>query len=62
MKKGERSKFIEEAVQARVFHRTVEDIKERNAGTDPQKFQDLIDSALRDVRTGRRRRGAHSKA
>jgi hypothetical protein len=31
-KKGDLSKFIEEAVRWYVFHRTVQDIKERNAG------------------------------
>ena len=35
MKKGDLSKFIEEAVRWRVFHRTVQDIKARNAGTGP---------------------------
>ena len=35
MKKGDLSKFIEEAVRWRVFHRTVQDIKSRNAVTDP---------------------------
>src|ERR1035438_7414888 len=33
MKKGDLSKFIEEAVLWRVFHRTVQDIKARNADT-----------------------------
>ena len=32
MKKGDLSKFIEQAVQAHVFHRTVQDLKARNAG------------------------------
>jgi hypothetical protein len=30
MKKGDLSKFIEEAFRCRVFHRTVQDIKARN--------------------------------
>ena len=34
MKKGDLSKFIEEAVRWRVFHRTVQDIKAQNADTD----------------------------
>jgi len=37
MKKGDLSKFIEEALRWRVFHRTVQDIKSRNAVTDPTK-------------------------
>ena len=50
MKKGDLSKFIEEAVQSQVFHRTVQDIKARNAGTDPDELQALIDSTVREVR------------
>jgi hypothetical protein len=54
MKKGDLSKFIEQAVRAHVFHRTVEDIKARNAGTDPDEMQALIDDAVREVRAERR--------
>jgi hypothetical protein len=50
MKKGDLSKFIEEAVRWRVFHRTVQDIKAQNAGTDADELQGLIDDAVRDVR------------
>jgi Ribbon-helix-helix domain len=53
MKKGDLSKFIEEAVQTQVFHRTVQDIKARNAGTDPDELQALIDSTVREVRASR---------
>jgi len=35
MKKGDLSKFIEEAVRWRIFNRTVQQIKARNAGADP---------------------------
>ena len=52
-KKGDLSKFIEEAVRWRVFHRTVEDIKERNAATDTDELQRIIDGALREVRAER---------
>jgi hypothetical protein len=38
MKKGDRSKFIEEAVRWRVFDRTVQDIKTRNADTPPNDW------------------------
>lgn len=58
MKKGDLSKFIEEAVREKVFHRTVADIKTRNAGADPQELEQLIDSAVRQVRAERRRRSA----
>ena len=54
MKKGDLSKFIEQAVRSHVFHRTVQDIKARNAGTDPDEMQALIDDAVREVRAERR--------
>ena len=54
MKKGDLSKFIEQAVRAHVFHRAVQDIKARNAGTDPDEMQALIDDAVREVRAERR--------
>jgi hypothetical protein len=54
MKKGDLSKFIEEAVRTQVFHRTIQDIKARNADSDPDELQALIDSAVREVRTGNR--------
>ena len=49
-KKGDLSKFIEEAVRSQIFQRTVQDIKARNAGTDPDELQSLIDDAVQDVR------------
>jgi hypothetical protein len=52
-KKGDLSKFIEEAVRWRVFDRTVEDIKKRNAATDPDELQRIIDGAVSEVRTER---------
>jgi hypothetical protein len=57
MKKGDLSKFIEQAVRAHVFHRTVQDLKARNAGTDPEELQAVIDDAVRDVRAERRVKG-----
>ena len=52
-KKGDLSKFIEEAVRWHVFHRTVQDIKERNADTDPDELQRIIDGAVNEVRDER---------
>jgi len=59
MKKGDLSKFIEEAVRWRIFNRTVQGIKARNAGTDPGELQAIIDAALREVRAqrGTKRKG-----
>jgi hypothetical protein len=54
MKKGDLSKFIEEAVRWRVFHRTVQDIKARNAEANPEELQRIIDEAVREVRAKRR--------
>ena len=55
MKKGDLSKFIEEAVRWRVFSRTVQDIKTRNTGIDPDELQQLVDNALSQVRAERRK-------
>ena len=56
MKKGDLSKFIEDAVRWRVFHGTVQDIKSRNANTNPEELQGIVDQAVREVRTQRRRK------
>jgi hypothetical protein len=56
MKKGDLSKFIEQAVRAHVFHATVQDIQARNAGTDAEELQNAIDNAVREVRAERRTR------
>jgi hypothetical protein len=50
MKKGDLSKFIEQTVRAEVFHRKIEHIKARNAGTDPDRLQEEVDDAVRSVR------------
>jgi len=59
MKKGDLSKFIEEAVRWRIFNRTVQEIKARNAGADPDELQAIIDAVLREVRAqrGTKRKG-----
>ncbi|MBV8552839.1 MAG: methionine repressor-like protein [Acidobacteriaceae bacterium] len=54
MKKGDLSKFIEEAVRQFVFHRTVQDIKTRNADANPAELEKIIDNAVREVRAERR--------
>ena len=62
MKKGDLSKFIEQAVRAHVFLRTVQDVKARNAETDPDELQSLIDNTVREVRAERRAKGKADKA
>ncbi|MSV31189.1 MAG: hypothetical protein EXQ57_01580 [Bryobacterales bacterium] len=54
MKKGDLSKFIEDAVRWSVFHRTVQEIKARNANTQPGELQAIIDDAVGEVRFTRR--------
>lgn len=54
MKKGDLSKFIEDAVRWRIFNRTVQEIKSRNADADPKELQAIIDGAVREARADRR--------
>lgn len=54
MKKGDLSKFIEDAVRWRVLHRTVQDIRARNVDTDPDEIQRIVDEAVSEVRAERR--------
>ncbi len=62
MKKGDLSKFIEQAVRAHLFHCSVRAIKSNNAAQEPGELQALIDSAVRDVRAERyRSQGTNAK-
>ena len=61
MKKGDLSKFIEDAVRWRVFNKTVQDIKARNAGADVDDLQALIDEALAEVRLDSRRANEYAQ-
>jgi hypothetical protein len=61
-RKGDLSKFIEEAVRWRVFHRTVQDIKAPNAESDPDDLQNINDDAVREVRDDRRTKEKADKA
>jgi hypothetical protein len=61
-KKGDLSKFIEEAVRWHVLHRTVQDIRERNADTDPDELQRIIDEAVHEVRAVKRAKRKADKA
>ena len=62
MKKGDLSKFIEEAARWRAFHCTVQDIRVRNANTDPDELQHIIDDAVQEVRAEKRAKGKANKA
>ena len=50
MKKGDLSKFIEEAVRWRIFHQTVREAREAFADVSPDELQKMIDEAVEDVR------------
>ena len=54
MKKGDLSKFVEDAVNRRVLQCTVQDIRERNADADPDEIQRIVDEAVSEVRAERR--------
>lgn len=47
-KKGDLSQFVEEAVQARLFELTVQDVKQRNRDYSQDEILDAIDEALAD--------------
>jgi hypothetical protein len=57
MKKGDLSKFVEEAVRLRILYRTVQDLKARHTEAAPAVLQRLIDEAVREVREEGRGRG-----
>ena len=50
MKKGDLSKFIEQAVQKAVFSQTVADVEARNVELSDSEIEASIDDALRKVR------------
>jgi hypothetical protein len=51
MKKGDLSKFIEEAVKWRVFDQTVAEARSKFADLPPQELEALIDDAVAAART-----------
>jgi hypothetical protein len=50
MKKGDLSKFIEEAVRWRIFHQTVREARTAFADVSPDELQKAIDESVEDVR------------
>lgn len=52
-RKGDLSKFVDEAVRRQVLDLTVRGIKDRNAGRDQQEILDLIDEELDAARADR---------
>ena len=49
-RKGDLSRFVEQAVNREVLRETVRDIQERNAAADPAEIERLIDEELGAVR------------
>lgn len=56
MKKGDLSKFVEDAVRWRVFDRRVQALKDRASDVPAAELQAAIDAAVREVRKARKRR------
>lgn len=52
MKKGAISRFVEEAVEERLYRLTVAEVQARNADVPDSELAELIDEAVRWARTG----------
>lgn len=52
MKKGDLSKFVEDAVRWRMLDRSVQIVKDRNQDIPADMLEAMIDEAVRDVRAG----------
>jgi hypothetical protein len=58
MKKGDLSKFIEEAVRWRIFHQTVRKSRAAFADVSPNELQKMIEDAVEEVRAQHYRKRA----
>jgi hypothetical protein len=58
MKKGDLSKFIEEAIRWRIFHQTVRDARTAFVDVPPDELQRMIDETVEEVRAERYRKRA----
>lgn len=56
MKKGDLSRFVEDAVRWRMLERRVQGLKDRSQDFPPEKLQAAVDEAVREVRKERKRR------
>ena len=52
-RKGDLSRFVDEAVRRRLLDFTVRQVKDRNAGHSEQEILDLIDEEVDAARAGR---------
>jgi hypothetical protein len=55
-RKGDLSKFVQEAVDARIFQLRVAGIKAANTGIPADELQTAVDEAVRAVRAERRKK------
>jgi hypothetical protein len=53
LKKGDLSKFVDQAVRRQVFALIVKQVKERNADADPDRLAELIEEAVEQARAHR---------
>jgi hypothetical protein len=53
LKKGDLSRFVEDAVRWQVFQRTVQDVRARNVGVPAKQIDAAIEDALESVRAER---------
>jgi hypothetical protein len=53
LKKGDLSRFVDQAVRRQILALIVSDIKERNADADPDELASLIDEAVERTRANR---------
>ena len=53
LKKGDLSRFVDQAVRRQVFALVVKDVKERNADVDPDELASLIEEAVERARAHR---------
>ena len=53
LKKGDLSRFVEDAVRWRVLDRTVSEVKARNAALPPEEIEAAIEEALEVIRAER---------
>jgi hypothetical protein len=58
MRKGDLSKFIEDAVNRTVLRETVMEVREQFKGMSPEEIDALVDDALAEVRSDR---GAYAR-
>ena len=58
MKKGDLSKFVEDAVRWRIFDRNVQTLKDRFQDVPAEELEAAINEAVQEVRSPRKRRAA----